>query len=193
MEGGARDRIALDRALTQVAAHVTAVRVEDLQFAMRVGEDDQFGTESFDGMRVPVAVVLGEAEAVPSAGKSSGRFSLVDDANLFRFLDIRNCHVLPFVSAPGGLDRATLYDSRRGGKSLGKSHTLRRDVAAVDNQFRCGDVTCFVGQQEADSVCDFLRATEPAEEDASFECPVTQCVYGRLKQRGSESVRERRS
>ena len=77
----AGDLVALDRALREVAAHVAAVAVEDLDVAMGVGEHDQHGAEDLDPVRLAVEVVLHRAEAVPTAGKPVGQGSGVDLAN----------------------------------------------------------------------------------------------------------------
>ena len=50
----AGDLVALDGALRQVAAHVPAVAVEDLEVALRVGEDHQHGAEDLDAVRLAV-------------------------------------------------------------------------------------------------------------------------------------------
>ena len=69
--------VALDGALAQVATHVTAVRVEDLDVAFTVGEDDQFGAERLDGVRLAVLEGLRESNAVPSTRKACrARFQL---------------------------------------------------------------------------------------------------------------------
>ena len=74
--------VALDGALAQVATHVTAVRVEDLDVAFTVGEDDQFGAERLDGVRLAVLEGLRESNAVPSTRKACRRGSSLDLANL---------------------------------------------------------------------------------------------------------------
>ena len=78
---GAGHLVALDGALRQVAAHVPAVPVEDLELAMRVGEHDQHGAEDLDAMRLPVQVVLDRAKAVPAARVPVGQRAGVDLAN----------------------------------------------------------------------------------------------------------------
>ena len=65
-------RVALDRALGQVAAHVPAVRVEDLEVAVVACEHDEFGAEGGDGVRLAVAERLGQTEAVPAPREPVG-------------------------------------------------------------------------------------------------------------------------
>ncbi|CRK50281.1 conserved hypothetical protein [Rhodococcus sp. RD6.2] len=79
---GARDGVALDAALAQVAAHVPAVRVENLELALAVGEDDELGAERFDTVRLAVEELSLEADAVPTTRKPRGGGSHVDLANL---------------------------------------------------------------------------------------------------------------
>jgi hypothetical protein len=50
----AGDLVALERALGQVAAHVPAVSVEHVQFAVGTGEHDKLRTESGDRVRFAV-------------------------------------------------------------------------------------------------------------------------------------------
>ena len=66
----ARDRVVLDRALGEVAAHVPAVGVEHAQRAVRGREDDELGAERGDRVRLAVAEVGGQAEAVPARARS---------------------------------------------------------------------------------------------------------------------------
>ena len=53
--------------LRQVAAHVPAVAVEDLEITLRVGEHHQLGAERVDRVRLAVPVLLTGPQAVPSA------------------------------------------------------------------------------------------------------------------------------
>jgi hypothetical protein len=73
--------VALDRALRQVATHVSAVAVEDLHVAVRVGEDHQLGAERLDRVRFTVLVVLDRTQAVPPPGVPVGQGSGVDLAD----------------------------------------------------------------------------------------------------------------
>src|SRR6202008_4737115 len=63
----AGDLVALDGALRQVAAHMPAEAVEDLDGPLRVGEHHQHAAEDLDPVRLAVQVVLYRAEAVPTA------------------------------------------------------------------------------------------------------------------------------
>src|SRR6202022_4430508 len=63
---GAGDFVALDGALRQVAAHVPAVAIQNLDVAVGVGEDHQHGAEDFDPVRLTVEVVLPRSKAVPA-------------------------------------------------------------------------------------------------------------------------------
>ena len=81
----AGDFVALDGALRQVAAHVPAVAVEDLDVALRVGEDHQLGAEDLDAVRLAVQVVRDRAEAVPAARVPVRQRSGVDLANACGF------------------------------------------------------------------------------------------------------------
>ena len=69
----AGDFVALDGALRQIAAHVPAETVEDVQIAVRVGEHDQMGAERLDPMRLAVQVILDRAQAVPAARIAVGQ------------------------------------------------------------------------------------------------------------------------
>ena len=77
----AGDLVALDGALGQVAAHVPAVAVEDLEVAVGVGEDHQHGAEDLDAVRLAVQVVLHRAKAVPAARVPVRQRAGVDLAN----------------------------------------------------------------------------------------------------------------
>ena len=81
----AGDRLALDRALGQVATHVAAVGVEDADRATLAGKDDEFGAECLDLVRFAVAEVVHQAEAVPAARVALGQRTDVDGAHLFRY------------------------------------------------------------------------------------------------------------
>ena len=65
----AGDLVALDRALGQVAAHVPAVAVEHVDLAVAAAEDDQLLPEGVDGVRLAVAEVPDQPQAVPAAGE----------------------------------------------------------------------------------------------------------------------------
>jgi hypothetical protein len=82
---GAGDLVALDSALRQVAAHVSAVPVEDLDVPLRVGERDQLGAESLNGVRLTVLEVLCNAQAVPAAGVSGRQVAGIDFPDADRF------------------------------------------------------------------------------------------------------------
>ncbi len=58
--------VALDGSLRQIAAHVPAVAVEDLQVALRIGEHHQLGAEYLDRVRLTVKEVLDRSQAVPA-------------------------------------------------------------------------------------------------------------------------------
>ncbi len=100
----ARDVVALDLSLRQVAAHVAAVGVEDLEVAVGVGPDYELRAERVDGVGLAVPERLAQAEAVPASRVPRPGFSDVDLAN--------RCHVpsLPFgfllehvIEVPGGI------------------------------------------------------------------------------------------
>ena len=74
----AGDRAALDRAAGQVAAHVPAVRVQDMQLAGLVGEYDELGAERFHRVRTVVAERRGQPEAMPATGEPGRRGTGID-------------------------------------------------------------------------------------------------------------------
>src|SRR6476659_4254192 len=82
---GAGDFVALDGALGEVAAHVSAVAVQDLDVAMGVGKDHQHGAENLDAVRLTVQVVLHRAKAVPAACVPVRQHPGVDLANACGF------------------------------------------------------------------------------------------------------------
>ncbi len=79
---GAGDVVALDLALGEVAAHVPAVAVEDVELALGVLPGDELGAEALDGVRLPVAEGLRETEAVPAAREAEGGGSLVEKSGV---------------------------------------------------------------------------------------------------------------
>lgn len=54
-------------ALRQVSAHVRAMRIEDADRALVIGEGDQPCAKDVQGVKLAVAVIIGHAEAVPPA------------------------------------------------------------------------------------------------------------------------------
>ncbi len=74
----ARDRVALHRALGEVAAHVPAVSVEHVELAVVGREHHELRAERLDRVRGAVAEVGGQAEAVPAAGEPRRRSAGVD-------------------------------------------------------------------------------------------------------------------
>jgi len=91
-----RDRVALDLALAQVATHVAAVGVEDLDVALAVGEHDQLGAEGVDRVRLSVLEGLRQTEAVPTTGETGGG-DTGDDLADFGFIGLIERHfVRPF-------------------------------------------------------------------------------------------------
>ena len=96
----ARDLVALHLTLAEVATHVPAVAVEDVDLAVVAAEHDQLRSERVNGVRLPVAELSGQAQAMPPASESGRRclgFDVPDfvgvhvnkDA-LFRFTGRRN-------------------------------------------------------------------------------------------------------
>ena len=77
----AGDLVALDGSLCQIAAHVPAVTVQDLQLALRIGEDHQHGAEDLDAVRLAVLKVLDRPQAVPAPREPIGQRAGVDLAN----------------------------------------------------------------------------------------------------------------
>ena len=77
---GAGDLVALHAALGQVAAHVAAVGVEDVQPALAVLPDDQLATEAPDAVRLAVGEGARQAQAVPPTGVALGGGALVEMA-----------------------------------------------------------------------------------------------------------------
>src|SRR5262249_13028572 len=77
----ARDLVALDGAHGQVAAHMPAERVKDVQLAFGVGEYHELGAERTDSVRASGAEPVGQAQAVPAARVPGRRWSRVDGAN----------------------------------------------------------------------------------------------------------------
>ncbi len=74
---GARDLVALHLALGEVAAHVTAVAVEDVDPAVPTTEDHQLLAERVDRMGLAVAEIPGQPQAMPATGESGRcRFGL---------------------------------------------------------------------------------------------------------------------
>ena len=71
----ARDLVALHLALGEVAAHVPAVAVEHVDPAVATAEDHQLLPERVDRVRLAVAEIPGQPQAVPATGESGrGRF-----------------------------------------------------------------------------------------------------------------------
>src|SRR5690606_38808042 len=77
----AGDLVALDGALRQVATHVPAVAVQDLQVARGVREHREFGAEDLHAVRLAVQEILHGSQAVPAAGVAVGQGAGVDLAN----------------------------------------------------------------------------------------------------------------
>ena len=73
----AGDLVALDRALGQVAAHVPAVAVEDVEVALGVLPHDQLAAERLDPVRLAVAEGVRQPEAVPAAREPLRRRAVV--------------------------------------------------------------------------------------------------------------------
>ena len=65
----ARDLVALHRRPAKVAAHVPAVAVEDIDLAVLAAEHDQLLPEGVDGVRLAVAEIADQPQAVPAAGE----------------------------------------------------------------------------------------------------------------------------
>jgi len=80
----ARDRVTLDRALGQVATHVTAVRVEHADRAALAREYDQLRSECLDLMGVAVTERVQQAQAVPTSGVALGQGTDINGAHLIR-------------------------------------------------------------------------------------------------------------
>lgn len=57
-------------ALRQVSAHVRAMRIEDADRALVIGEGDQPCAKDVQGVKLAVAVIIGHAEAVPATSVS---------------------------------------------------------------------------------------------------------------------------
>ena len=74
----AGDVVALDRAHRQVSAQVPAVAVEHVDVALGVGVDHQLAAERLDAVRLAVAEVIGQAQAVPTAREPRHRRAGVD-------------------------------------------------------------------------------------------------------------------
>src|SRR6185437_5958011 len=64
------DLISLHLALGEIAAHVTAVSVERVDLAVATSEYHQLLPECVDGMRLAVAELFGQTQAVPAASES---------------------------------------------------------------------------------------------------------------------------
>ena len=77
----AGDRIALDGSVSEVATHVAAVCVENLDVALAVGEDDKAGAECLDLVGLTVAIGIAQSEAVPSTCEPCGRRCRFDFSN----------------------------------------------------------------------------------------------------------------
>ena len=63
----AEHRVATHLAVAQVAAHMRAVRIEDVTLAILAQIGDQPGAESVDRVRLAVREIGGESQAMPSA------------------------------------------------------------------------------------------------------------------------------
>ena len=81
----AGDLVALDGALRQVAAHVPAVAVQDLDVAVRVGENHQLGAERLNRVRFAVQEFLRDAQAVPASGVPGRQGAGIDLPDADRF------------------------------------------------------------------------------------------------------------
>ena len=66
----------------QVAAHVPAVAVEDVDLAVAATEDHQLLAERVDRVWLPVTEIFGQTQAVPSAGEACRRRFGFDLPNL---------------------------------------------------------------------------------------------------------------
>src|SRR5204863_7240629 len=69
----AGDVVALDLALGEVAAHVSAEAVEHVELALAVLPDHELGAEAVDRVRLAVLERLGEAETVPPSREAQRR------------------------------------------------------------------------------------------------------------------------
>jgi hypothetical protein len=94
----AGDLVALDGALGQVAAHVPAVAVENLDVTLRIGEDHQLGAERLNRMRFAVQEVLRDAQAVPAPGVPGRQGAGIDFPDADRFSV--GTHLLPPTFSP---------------------------------------------------------------------------------------------
>ena len=108
----AGDLVSLYLTLSEVTTHVTAVAVENVDRAVPASEHNQLPSKSVDAVRLAVAEVLGQAQAVPASGESGRGRRGFDLANLFGVRLQRHVVVLQPAT---GLWRPT---SRWQGKAL---------------------------------------------------------------------------
>ena len=73
--------VALDSALGQVPAHVSAVGIKYMKFVIGIGEHHQFGAERVDRMRLAIQEALDRSQTVPATGVAIGQGPGVDIAN----------------------------------------------------------------------------------------------------------------
>ena len=90
----ARDLVALHLTLAEVATHVPAVTVENVDLAVAAPENDELVTERVDSVRLTVSELSGQAQAVPPTSKS-GRSRLGFD--LPDLVGVRRHRHLPTV------------------------------------------------------------------------------------------------
>ena len=105
----AGDVAVLDRALREVAAHVPAVPVEHVQRAVGAGQHDQLGAERLDRVRLAVAELVAQAEAVPAAREPLGQHAGIDGAH-------RGCSPACVMAPSTPLDRNTGTRYRNGSR-----------------------------------------------------------------------------
>jgi hypothetical protein len=103
----ARDLVALDGTACEVATHVPAVAVEDVDPTVRAAEHHEPLTEGVHGVRGAIAEIPDESEAVPSP-RETDRWSIgLDESNV---VDVLQGHVGTVLDVAGGL----LHRSNRG-------------------------------------------------------------------------------
>src|ERR1700744_1899003 len=78
----AGDLVALDLALRQVTAHMPAVTVEHIDVAVAAAETDKLLPEGVDRVRLAVAEISDQSQAVPAAGEPGRRGLGLDEPNL---------------------------------------------------------------------------------------------------------------
>lgn len=77
------DLVALDLTVGQIATHVPAVGVQDIDLAVLAAEDHQLAAEGIDRVRFSIAQITGQSEAMPASRIPCRRGLRLDLTDLF--------------------------------------------------------------------------------------------------------------